>query len=168
MTNSVKISRIAFVQAGWHRDLLNGARDAFHARMVELGVSAEHIETFDVPGAFEIPLFVRRLALTGKYDAVIGAALVVDGGIYRHDFVAQAVIGGLMRVQLDTDVPVFSMSLTPHHFHSHAEHHDFFASHLVHKRHEVADACVGMLRALDRIAGCAHGEARLPIAATAS
>jgi 6,7-dimethyl-8-ribityllumazine synthase len=106
---------------------------------------------------------VRRLALTGNYDAVIGAALVVDGGIYRHDFVAQAVIDGLMRVQLDTDVPVFSMSLTPHHFHSHAEHHDFFASHLVYKGREVADACVGMLRALDLMAGSAHGGARLPL-----
>jgi 6,7-dimethyl-8-ribityllumazine synthase len=151
MTNSVKIPRVALVQAGWHRELLSAARDAFHARMVELGVPLEHIETFDVPGAFEIPLFARRLALTGRYDAVIGAALVVDGGIYRHDFVAQAVIDGLMRVQLDTDVPVFSMSLTPYHFHSHAEHHDFFAGHLVHKGREVADACVGMLRALDRI-----------------
>jgi 6,7-dimethyl-8-ribityllumazine synthase len=151
MTNSVKLPRVAWVQAGWHRDLLNGACDAFLARMVELDVPVEQIERFDVPGAFEIPLFARRLALTGKYDAVVGAALVVDGGIYRHDFVAQAVIDGLMRVQLDTDIPVFSMSLTPHQFHSHAEHHDFFAGHLVHKGREVADACMGMLRALDRI-----------------
>lgn len=151
MTDSLNISRVAYIQAGWHADLLDGGRDAFVARMGELGVARAAIETFDVPGAFEIPLFARRLAQTGKYDAVIGAALVVDGGIYRHDFVAQAVVDGLMRVQLDTDVPVFSMSLTPHHFHAHGEHRDFFASHLVHKGREVADACVGMLRALHRL-----------------
>jgi len=143
--------RIAFIQAGWHADLLSGARDAFHARMAELGVPPESIACFNVPGAFEIPLFSRRLARTGRYDAIVGAALVVDGGIYRHEFVAQAVVDGLMRVQLDTDVPVFSMSLTPHHFHSHDEHHGFFVEHLRHKGREVADACFGTLHALAQI-----------------
>lgn len=148
MTTSLDIHRIAFVQAGWHADLLDGARDAFRARMTELGVPADRIHHFDVPGAFEIPLFARRLAKSGQYDAIVGAALVVNGGIYRHEFVAQAVVDGLMRVQLDTDVPVFSMSLTPHHFHSHDEHYGFFDGHLRHKGREVADACVGMLLAL--------------------
>ncbi|VVD97777.1 riboflavin synthase subunit beta [Pandoraea fibrosis] len=151
MMNSFDISRIAFVQAGWNADLLNGARDAFFSRMTELGVPAGRIVSFDVPGAFEIPLFARRLAVTGEYDAIVGAALVVNGGIYRHEFVAQAVVDGLMRVQLDTDVPVFSMSLTPHHFHSHDEHDTFFREHLRHKGREVADACAGMLRALSAI-----------------
>ncbi|VVE66951.1 riboflavin synthase subunit beta [Pandoraea anapnoica] len=148
MTTSLDIHRIAFVQAGWHADLLDGARDAFQTRMTELGVPADRIHHFDVPGAFEIPLFARRLAKSGQYDAIVGAALVVNGGIYRHEFVAQAVVDGLMRVQLDTDVPVFSMSLTPHHFHSHDEHYGFFDGHLRHKGREVADACVGMLLAL--------------------
>ena len=57
------------------------------------------------PGAFEIPLHAKRLATSGRYAAVVGAGLVVDGGIYRHEFVADAVVNGLMRVQLDTDVP---------------------------------------------------------------
>ncbi len=148
MTTSLDIHRIAFVQAGWHADLLDGARDAFRTRMTELGVPADRIHHFDVPGAFEIPLFARRLAKSGQYDAIVGAALVVNGGIYRHEFVAQAVVDGLMCVQLDTDVPVFSMSLTPHHFHSHDEHYGFFDEHLRHKGREVADACVGMLLAL--------------------
>jgi 6,7-dimethyl-8-ribityllumazine synthase len=104
-----------------------------------------------VPGAFEIPLFARRLARAGRHAAIAGAALVVDGGIYRHDFVAHAVIDGLMRVQLDTDVPVFSMVLTPHHFHEHAEHAQFFGAHFVVKGQEVASACARMLVALDGI-----------------
>ncbi len=148
MKNSLEISRIAFVQAGWHAELLDGAREAFYARMAEIGVPAERIVCFDVPGAFEIPLFARRLAASGDYDAIVGAALVVNGGIYRHEFVAQTVVDALMRVQLDTDVPVFSMSLTPHHFHAHDEHYTFFSQHLQHKGREVADACIGMLRAL--------------------
>lgn len=113
---STRARRLAFVQAGWHADLLDGARSAFAARLAELGVAPERVDCYDVPGAFEIPLFARRLARGGRHAAVAGAALVVDGGLYRHEFVAQTVVDALMRVQLETDVPVFSMVLTPHHF----------------------------------------------------
>ena len=62
--------------------------------------------------------------------------------------VADAVIGGLMRVQLDTSVPVFSCVLTPQHFHEHADHVSFFAEHLVGKGREVARACAQTLEAI--------------------
>jgi 6,7-dimethyl-8-ribityllumazine synthase len=58
-------------------------------------------------------LLSRDLAATGRYAAVVAAAFVVDGGIYRHEFVAQAVVDGLMRAGMDTGVPVLSVSLTP-------------------------------------------------------
>jgi 6,7-dimethyl-8-ribityllumazine synthase len=93
-----------------------------------------------VPGAFEMPLLAQKLAKTGDYDAIVAAALVVDGGIYRHDFVAQAVVTGLMEVQLKTEVPVFSVSLTPHHFQPKGEHEAFFTTHFVQKGREAADA----------------------------
>ena len=60
-------------------------------------ITASQVDVFDVPGAFEMPLLARDLAQTGRYGAVACAAFVVDGGIYRHDFVAQAVVDGLMR-----------------------------------------------------------------------
>ena len=65
-------------------------------------------------------------------------ALVVDGGIYRHEFVADAVVNGLMRVQLDTGVPVISAVLTPKNFHDHADHQRFFAEHFVVKGAEAS------------------------------
>jgi 6,7-dimethyl-8-ribityllumazine synthase len=154
MNNSMESSRgarLAFVQAGWHADLLEGARSAFVARLAELGVAPDRIDCYDVPGAFEIPLFARRLARGGRHAAIAGAALVVDGGIYRHEFVAQTVVDALMRIQLETDVPVFSMVLTPHHFREEGESHAFFARHLSVKGRELADACVNMLAALDRL-----------------
>jgi 6,7-dimethyl-8-ribityllumazine synthase len=140
-------SRIAFVQSCWHRDLVDRARDSFLAEIAELLPEAE-VSTFEVPGAFEIPLHAKLLATSGGFDAVVAAGLVVDGGIYRHEFVADAVIGGLMRVQLDTDVPVFSCVLTPQHFHEHADHVDFFGQHLVGKGREVARACAQTLEAI--------------------
>ncbi len=70
---------------------------------------------------------------------------MVDGGIYRHEFVAATVVEALMRVQLDTDVPVFSAVLTPHHFHEHEEHRAYFARHFEVKGAELADAIAATL-----------------------
>ena len=105
---------------------------------------AEYV-VFDVPGAFEIPLMARTLAKTGKYDAVVGSAFVVDGGIYRHDFVADAVLSGLMQAQMDTDVPVLSAVLTPHQFQETEEHTRFFREHFKIKGREAAVACLSIL-----------------------
>ncbi|MDT2008559.1 6,7-dimethyl-8-ribityllumazine synthase [Rhodococcus opacus] len=140
--------RIAFIQATWHRTIVDRAREGFTDEVTTLGYSKDELDFFEVPGAFEIPLHARRLALTGRYDAVVAAALVVDGGIYRHEFVATAVIDGLMRVQLDTDVPVFSVVLTPHHFHEHDEHLNYFHDHFVKKGAEAARACVATVTSL--------------------
>ncbi|WP_420105347.1 6,7-dimethyl-8-ribityllumazine synthase [Herbaspirillum huttiense] len=133
--------RIAFVQASWHKDIVDQCRIAFTEEMAKLGWPTSSIDFFELPGAFEIPLHAKVLAKTGKYAGIVASGLVVDGGIYRHDFVAQSVISALMQVQLETEVPVFSAVLTPHHFHSHSEHHDYFHQHFLVKGREAAHAC---------------------------
>jgi len=143
--------RIAFVQAQWHSDIVHQARDAFLEEMQRQGVAPDSIDIFDVPGAFEIPLLVKRLAKSGRYAGIVGCALVVDGGIYRHEFVAATVVNSLMAVQLETDVPVFSAVLTPHHFHEHVEHRKYFHRHFAVKGTEVAEACVKTLEGLRRV-----------------
>jgi len=143
--------RIAFVQAQWHADIVHQARDAFLAEMERLGVPADSIDVFDVPGAFEIPLHAKRLALSGRYAAIVGCALVVDGGIYRHEFVANTVVSTLMALQLETNVPIFSAVLTPHHFHEHVEHRKYFHRHFAVKGTEVAEACVKTLEGLRQV-----------------
>lgn len=133
---------LAFIQARWHADIVDQARLPFAAEMACLSAGRARIEVIDVPGAFEIPLQAKRLASSGQYAAIVAAAFVVDGGIYRHDFVASAVVSGLMQVQLETDVPVFSLVLTPHHFHETAEHRSFFHEHFKVKGREAAQACL--------------------------
>ena len=133
--------RIAFVQSCWHRDIVDQSRDAFLAEMARLGHPRERIDHYEVPGAFELPLQAKLLARTGRYAAVVCAGFVVDGGIYRHEFVADAVISGLMRVGLDTEVPVLSCVLTPQRFHEHEDHRRFFTDHFLVKGTEVARAC---------------------------
>ncbi|WP_439517702.1 6,7-dimethyl-8-ribityllumazine synthase [Hydrogenophaga sp.] len=143
--------RFAFVEASWHVDIVHQARDAFFAEMARSGFGADAIDVFDVPGAFEIPLHAQRLARSGRYAAVVGSALVVDGGIYRHDFVSQTVVQALMDVQLDTGVPMISAVLTPHHFHEHAEHRKYFLRHFAVKGTEAAQACLLTVAGLRRL-----------------
>jgi 6,7-dimethyl-8-ribityllumazine synthase len=143
--------RLAFVQSTWHEAVVDGCRHSFVSEMATFGVSPDRIDLFRVPGAFEIPLQAKRLAASRRYAAIVGAALVVDGGVYRHEFVADAVVNGLMRVQLDTDVPVLSAVLTPHHFHGHDDHTRFFTEHLKAKGVEAARACARTIENLARI-----------------
>jgi 6,7-dimethyl-8-ribityllumazine synthase len=157
--------RFAFVHASWHEAIVRRALAGFRDEMQRLDVASDAIDVFPVPGAFELPLMVRMLAQSARYDAVVACALVVDGGIYRHDFVAAAVVQGLMTVQLETHVPVFSVVLTPHQFQPHAEHQDFFATHFVVKGAEAARASLQTVQALQRLAatdddgsGAADGE----------
>jgi len=129
--------KIAFIKARWHADIVDQALVGFNQQMEADGFACA-VSAYDVPGAFEAPLLAKRLAAT--HDAIVVAALVVDGGIYRHDFVAAAVVNGLMQAQLETDTPMFSVSLTPHHFHSHEEHHAYFKEHFLKKGAEAAEA----------------------------
>ncbi len=148
-------ARIAFVKSGWHSHIVDKALDGFTAEMTKLGFPEKMIDVFDTPGAFEIPLHAQTLAKTARYAAVVAAALVVDGGIYRHEFVAETVVRALMQVQLTTEIPVFSVVLTPHHFHDHDTHHRFFQDHFVQKGAEAARACSQTLESLHRLTGAA-------------
>jgi len=132
-------SRIAFIQSCWHRDIVDELRDAFLAEHSRL--DHRSVDLIEVPGAFEIPLRAKIVAHSGQYAGIIAAGLVVDGGIYRHEFVASAVINGLMSVQLETGVPIFSAVLTPQDFLSEGQP-EFFKAHFVTKGIEAANACV--------------------------
>jgi len=133
--------RYAFIKANWHAGIVDQALTGFTQI-----IPASQIDVFDVPGAFEMPLLARDLAASGKYAAVAAAAFVVDGGIYRHDFVAQAVVTGLMQAGMDTGVPVLSVSLTPHPYQETAHHDAIFKAHFVQKGREAAEAALAIGR----------------------
>lgn len=146
--------RVAVVASSWHREIVQCAVTAL-ADGLARAAAPPALDRFEVPGAFEIPLHAQRLARSGRYDAIVACGLVVNGGIYRHEFVAAAVVDGLMRVQLDTGVPVFSAVLTPRDFHDHDEHRRFFATHFVTKGGEAAQACLQTLAALANLPAAA-------------
>jgi 6,7-dimethyl-8-ribityllumazine synthase len=141
-------TRYAFIKATWHPDIVDQALVGF-----EKEVGADLVDVFEAPGALEIPLLARDLALTGRYAAVVGAAFVVDGGIYRHDFVAATVLDGLMRAQMDASVPILSIILTPHNFQETEVHCSFFRNHFVEKGMEAGRAAREISRTRASIAG---------------
>jgi len=82
--------------------LLDGARD----RLRRSSVSEESTDVCWVPGAFEVPKAVHRVAQTGNYDGVIALAAVIRGATPHFEYIAGEVTKGLARVNLQVDVPV--------------------------------------------------------------
>ena len=143
--------RIAFVQACWHKEIVDQCRISFNSEIKRRGFHESDIDYFEVPGSFEIPLHAMLFAKSGRYAAIVAAGFVVNGGIYRHEFVAETVISGLMRVQLDTEIPVISAVLTPQSFHDHDDHKKFFHEHFIVKGAEAASACAATLSNFERL-----------------
>lgn len=133
--------RFALLHGEWHADIVSRAAQGFLDEMARQGVTRESIDRYPVSGAFEAPLMARRLACSGRYAAIVACAFVIDGGVYRHDFVAATVVDALMRVQLETDTPVLSLVLTPHNYREGAPLAEFFGAHFVAKGVEAAQAC---------------------------
>jgi 6,7-dimethyl-8-ribityllumazine synthase len=141
-----KPQRVAFVRSAWHREVVEECWLAFLGEIEARHIA--HIDVFEVPGSFEIPLHAQLLAKTRRYTAIVAAGLVID-----DEYVAETVIKALMDVQLRTEVPVFSAVLTPQQFHETAAHFEFFRKHFAIKGVEVAEACANTLLSLERLRG---------------
>jgi len=82
--------------------LLEGTMDA----LLRHGADAEQIDVARVPGSFEIPLAAKRMAVSGRYDAVICLGAVIRGATPHFDYVSSEVSKGIASVSLDSNVPI--------------------------------------------------------------
>lgn len=98
--------RFAIVVTRWNsfvvENLLNGAVDY----LVRHGVAKDNLTLIYCPGAFEVPLTVKKLAASGEYDAVIALGAVIRGGTPHFEYVAGECVKGLASVNLHYDIPV--------------------------------------------------------------
>jgi 6,7-dimethyl-8-ribityllumazine synthase len=105
--------RVGVVVARFNSDitdaLLAGARETLAAWKVK----EKNIRVVHVPGSFEIPLAVARIAKTKRYDCIVALGCVIKGETKHDEYISAAVSNGLMRVMLDTGVPVSFGILTP-------------------------------------------------------
>ena len=98
--------RIAIVASRWNdlivSRLIGGAQDA----LLRLGASATNLTLVRVPGSFEIPLAAKKLAESGRCDAIICVGAVIRGETPHFDYIAAEVTKGMAAVSLETGVPI--------------------------------------------------------------
>ncbi len=90
------------------QQLLNGAQDC----LTQHGVASANITVAWVPGAFELPLIAKKMALTRHFDAIICLGAVIQGETTHYDFVCNQTASGISQVALQTDIPTIFGVLT--------------------------------------------------------
>lgn len=88
--------------------LLNAALDALKSS----GAADKQIDVVRVPGSFELPLTSKKLAATGRYDALVAIGCVLRGETTHYDYVCSETARGLQLAQMDTGVPIIFCVLT--------------------------------------------------------
>jgi len=141
--------RLAVILSRYNEDivqgLLAGARAAFRAH----GGTEAALRVEQVPGAFELPLAARALALSGTVDAVVALGCVIRGDTAHFEYVAGECARGLSRVMLDTGVPVSFGVLTVE---THAQALERCASGPLNKGAEALETALAMAALLRRLA----------------
>ncbi len=104
--------RIGIVQARFNEDITNALAQACHAELEALGVAANHIDHFTVPGALEVPNALQALAERGGYQALVALGCIIRGETYHFELVANESGAGVSRVALDHRLPIANAILT--------------------------------------------------------
>ncbi len=104
--------RVAIVMSRFNIEIGEGLLGACTASLARRGVAERDILLVTVPGALEIPVVLRRLALSEEYNALIALGAVIRGETYHFEVVSNESARGIMAVQLETGVPVANAVLT--------------------------------------------------------
>ncbi|BBP45703.1 6,7-dimethyl-8-ribityllumazine synthase [Thiosulfatimonas sediminis] len=103
---SAQDMKIGFVVTRWNSFIVDHLVKGSVETIERHGGSAENITQVMVPGAFEVPLAVEKMAASGKYDAIVALGAVIQGGTPHFDFVAGEAVKGISQVMLKHGVPV--------------------------------------------------------------
>ncbi len=104
--------KIAVVVSRFNHEITQEMLKAAQEQLGEAGVL--DVDVLWVPGAFELPAVVKRLAQSGRYDGILPLGCVIKGETAHFEQIARAVTDGLMRVTLECDTPIVFGVLTPY------------------------------------------------------
>ena len=104
--------KIAVVVSNFNVDISSKLLECFTDRAKEVEFDLKSIQIFNVPGAFEIPSTVKKLAVTNKYDAVVCLGSVIRGETIHFDLIVQQVAQGIREISVESDIPVIFGVLT--------------------------------------------------------
>lgn len=149
--------RVAVVVARFNEAITVRLRDGARAALRAHGVVDDDVEEVWAPGAFELPLVAKRLAASGRWDAVVCLGAVVRGDTPHFEYVAGEAARGVQQVALDTGVPcVFGVLTTDDVQQAEERARDDESN----KGYEAALAALDVVRVLDRVdrtgSGCAE------------
>jgi 6,7-dimethyl-8-ribityllumazine synthase len=109
---SARGRKVAIVAARFNDFIVASLLKGAQAAWLERGGAAQDLTVVRVPGAFELPVVARRLAGSGRYDAVVALGCVIRGGTPHFEYVAGECARGLQQAALDSGVPVMFGVLT--------------------------------------------------------
>ncbi len=98
--------KLALVATRWNHFIVDRLVEGAHTAFVQHGGQTDDLELYLVPGSFEVPMLAKRLAESGRYDAVVCLGAVIRGATGHYEIVAGEASSGLARVAFDTGVPV--------------------------------------------------------------
>lgn len=101
-------ARFAIIASRWNPRITDTLVDAARQAFVANGVDEAALDVIRVPGAWELPMAARTLAVAGRHAALVALGCVVRGNTRHYEHVADGAAEGLMRVALDTGVPVIN------------------------------------------------------------
>ena len=98
--------RFAVVASRFNSEIVDGLLDGARSAFIEAGVDWDRVAVFRVPGAFEIPLVAKRVAESGKYDAVVAIGCLIRGETPHFEYISTQTSLGIGQVALETGIPV--------------------------------------------------------------
>ena len=104
--------RVGIVLSRFNSEVGDGLLSACVAELRKLGVAEQDITLATVPGALESPMVLRRMAQSGRYDALVALGAVIRGETYHFEVVSNESARGIQDVQLSTGVPIANAILT--------------------------------------------------------
>jgi 6,7-dimethyl-8-ribityllumazine synthase len=103
---TIKNKKIAIVAARFNsfvvEHLISGAKEA----LLKSGTKETNIELYYVPGAFEIPLALKKAVNTGKFDGIVALGAVIRGGTPHFEYVAGECVKGISQISLESEIPI--------------------------------------------------------------
>jgi 6,7-dimethyl-8-ribityllumazine synthase len=141
-------ARVAVICAEYNPDITHSLQEKCLQGLKEAGVPENRIDSYSVPGCFEIPLLAQKLAARKRHDALIALGAVIRGETHHFDLVARECARGVMDVALKHRVPVIFEVLATG---NRRDAQSRAGNNRMNKGFEAARAAVAMLTVLDRL-----------------
>lgn len=148
MSKTVSDYRIAIITSLFNQPITDALKEGAHQRLLEQGCQPTNIDHFSVPGAVEIPLIAKKLAIKDQHHAIITLGAVIRGETTHYDYVCQQVSNGIQQVALDHLIPVIFGILTTENSDQARER---LGGNHGHKGKDAADTALEMVQLIDAI-----------------